>query len=39
MLSSTVKVGDFSRGGKTRAEAEGNDHDFKPKAKVTPYFI
>jgi Rhodopirellula transposase DDE domain len=32
----TVKVGDFSRGGKTRAEAEGNDHDFKPKAKVTP---
>jgi hypothetical protein len=32
----TVKVGEFSRGGKTRAEAEGNDHDFKPKAKVTP---
>ena len=35
----TVKVGDFSRGGKTRVEAEGNDHDFKPKAKVTPYGI
>jgi hypothetical protein len=34
-----VKVGEFSRGGKTRAEAEGNDHDFKPKAKVTPYGI
>ena len=32
----TVKVGDFSRGGKTRADAEGNDHDFKPKAKITP---
>ena len=35
----TVKVGDFSRGGKTRADVEGNDHDFKPKAKITPYGI
>ena len=31
----TVKVGDFSRGGRTRADVEGNDHDFKPKAKIT----
>ena len=35
----TVKVGDFSRGGKTRAETEGNDHDFNSKGKVTPYGI
>jgi hypothetical protein len=35
----TVKIGNFARGGKTRAEAEGNDHDFNPKEKVTPYGI
>ena len=26
----TVKIGNFSRGGKTRAEVDGNDHDFEP---------
>ena len=35
----TVKVGNFSKGGKTRGLAEGNDHDFQPKAKITPYGI
>jgi Rhodopirellula transposase DDE domain len=35
----TVKVGNFSRGGKTRADVEGNDHYFKPEAKITPYGI
>ena len=35
----TVKVGNFSRGGKTRADAEGNDHDFQPDEKITPYGI
>jgi hypothetical protein len=35
----TVNVGNFSRGGKTRVDVEGNDHDFKPKAKITPYGI
>ena len=32
----TVKIGNFSRGGKTRADVEGNDHDFKPDEKITP---
>jgi hypothetical protein len=32
----TVKVGDFSRGGKKRVQVKAADHDFKAKAKVTP---
>jgi hypothetical protein len=32
----TVKVGPFSRGGKSRAKTQGADHDFKPEAMVTP---
>ncbi len=34
-----VKVGPFSRGGKTRTDTQGCDHDFKPKASVVPYGI
>jgi len=32
----TVKVGPFSRGGKSRAEVKAADHDFEATAKVTP---
>jgi hypothetical protein len=35
----TVKVGPFSRGGKTRVNAQACDHDFKPIANLTPYGI
>lgn len=35
----TVDVGEFSRGGKSRVETRGLDHDFKPDAKVTPVGI
>ena len=35
----TVKVGPFSRGGKSRAEVKAADHDFEAKAKVTPVSI
>jgi Rhodopirellula transposase DDE domain len=34
-----VKIGQFSRGGKSRADTQGCDHDFHPKATVTPYGI
>jgi hypothetical protein len=34
-----VKIGPFSRGGKTRIETEACDHDFKPTATLTPYGI
>lgn len=34
-----VKVGPFSRKGKNRVATEACDHDFKPKATVTPYGI
>jgi hypothetical protein len=34
-----VKIGPFSRGGKSRVETQGCDHDFHPKATVTPYGI
>ncbi len=34
-----VKIGSFSRGGKNRVETKACDHDFKPKATVTPYGI
>jgi hypothetical protein len=32
----TVKVGDFSRGGKKRVRVKAADHDFTPSARVTP---
>ncbi len=35
----TVKVGDFSRGGKKRVQVKTADHDFKASAKVTPVGI
>lgn len=35
----TVKIGPFSRGGTTRADIQGCDHDFEYKASVTPYGI
>ncbi len=35
----TVKVGPFSRGGKSRVEVEACDHDFQPEATVTPVGI
>jgi hypothetical protein len=35
----TVKVGDFSRGGKKRVQVKAADHDFKALAKVTPVGI
>jgi Rhodopirellula transposase DDE domain len=35
----TVKVGPFSRGGKSRGEVKAADHDFEAKAKVTPVGI
>lgn len=35
----TVKVGPFSRGGKSRAEVKAADHDFEAQGKVTPVGI
>jgi transposase len=35
----TVKVGDFSRGGKSRVKRKAADHDFKPSLTLTPYGI
>ena len=35
----TVKVGPFSRGGKSRAEVKAADHDFEAKARGTPVGI
>jgi transposase len=35
----TVKVGPFSRGGKSRAPTKAADHDFAPTASVTPVGI
>lgn len=35
----TVKVGPFSRGGKSRTQTHAADHDFKPEALVTPVGI
>ncbi len=35
----TVKVGCFSRGGKSRVERKAADHDFKPTLTLTPYGI
>jgi Rhodopirellula transposase DDE domain len=35
----TVKIGPFSRGGKSRVEVKAADHDFKPTATLTPVGI
>ena len=35
----TVKIGPFSRGGKSRVAVEAADHDFQPEATVTPVGI
>ena len=35
----TVKVGPFSRKGKSRPIVKAADHDFKPDAKMTPFGI
>jgi transposase len=35
----TVKVGPFARGGKSRVPTKAADHDFQPKATVTPVGI
>jgi transposase len=35
----TVKVGDFSRGGKKRVRVKAADHDFTPSARLTPVGI
>ena len=35
----TVKVGPFSRGGKSRVVVKAADHDFQPEAMVTPVGI
>jgi hypothetical protein len=32
----TVKIGPFARGGKSRVPVQAADHDFRPKATVTP---
>jgi DDE family transposase len=34
-----VKVGPFARGGKNRVQVDAADHDFKPRATVTPVGI
>ena len=35
----TVKVGPFARGGRSRVPTKASDHDFQPKASVTPVGI
>ena len=35
----TVKLGPFSRGGKSRADVKGCDHDFNTEANLTPWGI
>ncbi len=35
----TVKIGSFSRGGKSRVSTSGCDHDYQPLTKLTPYGI
>jgi len=35
----TVKIGPFSRNGKSRIRINAADHDFQPDAKVTPFGI
>jgi hypothetical protein len=35
----SVSVGDYSRQGKNRVQVEAADHDFHPKARLTPVGI
>lgn len=35
----SVKIGLFSRGGRTWAEVKAQDHDFRADAKLTPFGI
>src|SRR5262245_14186267 len=35
----TVKIGPFSRNGKSRTSVNAADHDFKPAATMTPFGI
>jgi hypothetical protein len=35
----TVKVGPFARGGKSRLQVDAADHDFAPEATITPVGI
>lgn len=35
----SVKIGPFSRGGKSRVSVDAADHDFHPEAVLTPYNI
>ncbi len=35
----TVKIGDFARGGKNRLERKAADHDFNPEANLNPFGI
>ena len=35
----TVRIGAYSRGGKSRLVVKAMDHDFRPTDKVTPYGI
>ena len=35
----TVKIGPFSRNGKSRLQVKAADHDFQPEAKMTPFGI
>ena len=35
----TVKIGDFSRGGRSRVPVAAADHDFKPNGRLTPFGI
>ncbi len=35
----SVKIGDFSRGGKNRMQRQAADHDFSPELTLTPYGI
>ena len=39
MPASTVKIGPFARGGKSRVLTKAADHDFEAEAKVTPVGI
>jgi len=35
----SIRVGDYSRGGRSRVIVKAADHDFKPDAKLTPFGI
>ena len=35
----TVRIGPFSRGGRSRVVVQAADHDFQPDDKLTPYCL